>query len=376
MREIEILRQLDHPFIAKIFSVFAEAEGIAIVQEYASRRTLFDQITNHGPVSETQAKYYFMQLIAVLEYLHFERKVTHRDFKLENILLDAYDNIKVVDFGLSRTFSDDNQRFTTPCGSPPYLAPELLSTGIYTPASDIWSLGIVLYSIVIGSMPFFHNDFQTLCRQILSKKIRYPMFLSDDLIDLLKKMLCRQPSDRITIQQITNHPWFPHKQYQTVIEACKSVSHFGDHNLSTQIDESIIAVMISNGIDCTGLCEALESGEENEMTVLYNIYLRQKQAERMNYLLRMSSLQTATGQEQKFIPIPRPRSPGLFLPGSRTDRRGPRRGQQQEITDRRDRRGPKQARGPADVASLRNRDPIQNMRPFDSLARLVETAGH
>jgi serine/threonine protein kinase len=214
MREIEILRQLDHPFIAKIFSVFAQAEGIAIVQEYASRRTLFDQITNHGPVSETQAKYYFMQLIAVLEYyLHFERKVTHRDFKLENILLDAYDNIEVVDFGLSRTFSDDHQRFTTPCGSPPYLAPELLSTGIDTLASDIWSLGIVSYSTVIGSMPFFHDDFQTLCGQILSKKIHYPMFLPDDLIDLLKKMLCRQPPDRITIQRITNHPWFPHKQY-------------------------------------------------------------------------------------------------------------------------------------------------------------------
>jgi serine/threonine protein kinase len=257
---------------------------------------------------EVQIRYYLLQLVSVIEYLHDVKKVIHRDLKLENILLDAHNNVKVVDFGLSRRFSDDDQQFTTPCGSPPYLAPELISTGTYTRATDIWSLGIVLYALAIGSLPFCHNDFQTLCREILSKRIRYPITLSDDLIDLLKRMLCRNPEERITIDQIKQHRWFPGEQYATVVEATKSMMQFGDENCFGEIDEDTVDVMISNGIDCTGLSEALAAGEENEMTVLYNVYLRQKQAEQMNQILRVSKLRVSASQGPGSLP---PRLSGL-----------------------------------------------------------------
>jgi serine/threonine protein kinase len=315
MHEISILRQMDHPFIAKLFCVLGEPESLAIIQEYAPHSTMFEFLAEHGPCSETQSRYYFMQLIIVIEYLHNSKKVAHRDLKLENILLDAYNNIKVIDFGLSHTFTNENQQFTTPCGSPPYLAPELISTGVCTRTTDIWSLGIVLYALTTGSIPFFHNDFTSLCRQITSKSIHYPLTLSDDLIDLLKRMLNRNPIERITIEEIKHHGWFPIEQHSMIVESIKSMIE--DH----EIDEEVLKVMNSNGLESEGLFEALEAGEENEMTVLYHVYLRHKQVERMNYILRMSSLKTGDIREIKSmptmgveIPKPRPRSQGPQTP--------------------------------------------------------------
>jgi serine/threonine protein kinase len=264
IREVSVLRQMNHPFIAQLFFIAGEVDHLAIAQEYAPHGSLLDLVRNNCPLPETEARYYFMQLVAVIEYLHSSRKVTHRDLKLENILFDAYNNIKVIDFGLSHSFTDDNQQFTTPCGSPPYLAPELISTGVCTRTTDIWSLGIILYALTTGSIPFFHNDFATLCRQIISKRIHYPLTLSDDLIDLLKRMLCRNPNERITIEDIKHHRWFPIEQYSMIVESIQSMNEVDKH----EIDEGVVKVMKSNGLDCTGLWESLEADEENEMTVL------------------------------------------------------------------------------------------------------------
>jgi serine/threonine protein kinase len=200
MREISLFRQMNHPFIAKLFFVAGQSQNIAIVQEYAAHGTLLDLLTKRGVLHENLIKYYFLQIVSVLDYLHNVRKVTHRDIKLENILLDNFSNIKVIDFGLSRTFINSQDIFSTPCGSPPYIAPELITIGTYTRAADVWSLGIVLYALATGSIPFYHEDLSILSRQITSKRIRYPISLSDDFIDLLNKMLCRDPQNRITIE--------------------------------------------------------------------------------------------------------------------------------------------------------------------------------
>jgi serine/threonine protein kinase len=134
------------------------------------------------------------------------------------------------------------------------------------------------------------------------------MRLSDDLIHLLKRMLCRDPAERITIDEIKRHPWFPSEQYALLVEASKSMMQFEDDNSVDELDDEILSELNSNGLDCTGLPEALAAGEGNEMTVLYNVILRQKQAERMNCILRMPILTQSSSQDRNSLPA---RTPGL-----------------------------------------------------------------
>jgi serine/threonine protein kinase len=305
MREVSLLKQMNHPFIAKLFFVTRREDNLAIVQEYMPHGTLLDFLSQNGPLPEPKLKYYFIQILSVIDYLHNVRKVTHRDLKLENILLDAFNNIRVIDFGLGRPFLDPSEEFTTPCGSPPYLAPELVTTGIYTREADIWSLGIVLYTLATGRLPFYATDFNALCRQIVEKPIRYPANLSEPLIDLLGKLLYRNAAERITIDKIKLHPWFPAEQYTTMLHTPETASYFHDGEAARIPDPDIIRLMESNGLCCTGLIEAMEAGEETEMTILHSIYLRGSQSERMNRTLRTSTLKLASVREHKSLPVMR-----------------------------------------------------------------------
>jgi serine/threonine protein kinase len=368
MREISLLKQMNHPFIAKLFFAIPQQKNVAIVQEYASRGTLLEFLRQHGPLPEPQVKYYFLQILSAVDYLHNVRKVTHRDLKLENILLDAFNNVKVVDFGLGRTFLDASEEFTTPCGSPPYIAPEILSAGTYTREADIWALGIVLYALSTGTVPFYNENFSTLCSQILKKAIVYPRNLSESLIDLLGKMLCRNPVERISIEQIKCHPWFPAEQYAAILHALGPSHAFRDDPETSDPDSTVIAMMRSNGLDCSGLEEALMAGEESEMTILYQIYLRDCQADRVNRALRMSMLKLMSPREQRSLPLIRPggRTPLIAEHQSqewgkpRLNHQRPQSGGREELSRRVDRR------------ILRRPGPVHPMRGLESIPRAVE----
>jgi serine/threonine protein kinase len=198
------------------------------------------------------------------------------------------------------------------------------------------------------------------------------MTLSDDLIDLLKRMLCRNPAERITIDEIKRHRWFPGEQYAIFIQASKAMMHFGDVNSVGEVEEDILSVMTSNGLDCRGLPEALAAGEENELTILYQVYQRQKQAERMNYILRMSNLQTSISRHQKSTPTLRSKPPrARFISYRSQERTGPqavpnspRRGDEPEV-------GPPR-KAEVDARPLRKRAPIWGMRRLDSLPKVME----
>ncbi|OHS93363.1 CAMK family protein kinase [Tritrichomonas foetus] len=117
-REVDLIKDLDHPFIAEFFEVLEDDTNFYIVMEYVENDNMLNYVNINGELQEDVARHYFCQLISVLEYLHVEKQISHRDLKAENVLLDRYKNIRLIDFGLSNTFSKENQFLKTACGSP------------------------------------------------------------------------------------------------------------------------------------------------------------------------------------------------------------------------------------------------------------------
>ncbi|XP_064255193.1 NUAK family SNF1-like kinase 2 [Passer domesticus] len=204
-REIEIMSSLNHPHIIAVHEVFENSAKIVIVMEYASKGDLYDYISERQRLSEQEARHFFRQVVSAVYYCH-KNGIVHRDLKLENILLDASGNIKIADFGLSNVFQQD-KLLQTYCGSPLYASPEIINGRPYKgPEVDSWSLGVLLYILVHGTMPFDGHDYKTLVKQITSGDYREPTKLSD-ACGLIRWMLMVNPERRATIEDIATHWW-------------------------------------------------------------------------------------------------------------------------------------------------------------------------
>jgi 5'-AMP-activated protein kinase catalytic alpha subunit len=206
-REIKILKQIMHHNIIQIYSVIETPTTIYLVMEYASGGELFGLIVLKKKLAEHEACRFFQQIISALEYLH-KLGIAHRDLKPENLLLDARKDVKIVDFGLSNTYKG-NEVLRTPCGSPCYAAPEMIAGKAYFGMKvDIWSIGVVLYTMVCGYLPFDEKNNDVLYKKILDGRYTLPKFLSYTLKDLIRKILVTDPNKRYNFEQIRNHPWF------------------------------------------------------------------------------------------------------------------------------------------------------------------------
>ena len=174
--------------------------------EYARGGELFDYIVSHKRVKEKEASRFLWQIISGIEYLH-KLGICHRDLKPENLLMDDYNNIKIVDFGLSNTYKP-GETLKTACGSPCYAAPEMVAGKRYDGLSaDIWSCGVILYAMVCGYLPFEDPKTNLLYKKILNADYKIPDFVSEDCADLIKKILNTEPSQRITMAGIKEHIW-------------------------------------------------------------------------------------------------------------------------------------------------------------------------
>ncbi|XP_042203399.1 serine/threonine-protein kinase SIK3-like isoform X4 [Homarus americanus] len=206
LREIDILKKLRHPYIIRLYQVMETERMIYLVTEYASCGELFDYVAAHGKMSEREARTKFMQIVAALRYCH-KRGIVHRDLKAENLLLDKELNIKLADFGFSN-FYTPGVLLSTWCGSPPYAAPELFEGKEYDgPKADVWSLGVILFVLVCGYLPFDAKTMQTLRSIVVAGKFRIPYFMSSDCDNLIRKMLQVDPEKRISIERIMQHRW-------------------------------------------------------------------------------------------------------------------------------------------------------------------------
>ncbi|KRX91901.1 5'-AMP-activated protein kinase catalytic subunit alpha-2 [Trichinella pseudospiralis] len=211
-REIENLRLFRHPHIVQLISyisyeVVALPSDIFMVMEYMSGGDLGEYIHKNGKLQEHEARRIFQQLISAVDYCH-RHKVVHRDLKLENLLLDSENNIKLTDFGLSN-FIKDGKLLKTSCGSLNYAAPELLHGHYYAgPEVDIWSCGIVLYVLLSGYLPFEDDREMVLYQKIKSGVYAIPNCFSKSVTSLIYKILQVHPMRRATAKTIMAHPWF------------------------------------------------------------------------------------------------------------------------------------------------------------------------
>uniref|UniRef100_A0A8C1SYA6 non-specific serine/threonine protein kinase n=1 Tax=Cyprinus carpio TaxID=7962 RepID=A0A8C1SYA6_CYPCA len=190
----------------KLFEVIDTEKTLYLIMEYASGGEVFDYLVAHGRMKEKEARAKFRQIVSAVQYCH-QKCIVHRDLKAENLLLDADMNIKIADFGFSNEFTMGN-KLDTFCGSPPYAAPELFQGKKYDgPEVDVWSLGVILYTLVSGSLPFDGQNLKELRERVLRGKYRIPFYMSTDCENLLKKFLILNPTKRGSLEQIMKDRW-------------------------------------------------------------------------------------------------------------------------------------------------------------------------
>ena len=204
-REIALMRLFDHPHILKLLDILESPRHLYIGLEYASRGELFDYVVSNNHLEEDEAMNFFRQIIYGLEYLH-SLGICHRDLKPENILLDDKLRIKIADFGFAR-FTKTNTAETS-CGSPHYVAPEVIGGDVYDGrAADIWSCGVILYAMLTGNLPFDDPSIRALLGKVRKAQFVMPS-VSQPFQDLLSRMLQKDPNQRIKLREIKTHPAF------------------------------------------------------------------------------------------------------------------------------------------------------------------------
>uniref|UniRef100_A0A8D0L759 Maternal embryonic leucine zipper kinase n=1 Tax=Sphenodon punctatus TaxID=8508 RepID=A0A8D0L759_SPHPU len=206
--EIDAIKNLSHQHICRLYHVIETSKKIFMVLDYCPGGELFDYIISKDRLSEEEARIFFRQIVSAIAYVH-SQGYAHRDLKPENLLIDADHDLKLIDFGLfAKPKGGLDYQLSTCCGSPAYAAPELIQGKAYIGSeADIWSMGVLLYALLCGFLPFDDDNVMALYKKIMRGKYDTPRWLSPSSILLLHQMLQVEPKKRITVKHLLNHPW-------------------------------------------------------------------------------------------------------------------------------------------------------------------------
>ncbi|KAK9892496.1 hypothetical protein WA026_020486 [Henosepilachna vigintioctopunctata] len=300
-RETAILRNLRHPHITRLYQLMETNNTIYIVTEYAHKGEIFDHLVEKGRMPEEEAKRIFSQIVSAVSYCH-SQGVVHRDLKAENLLLDHNMDIKLADFGFSNQFTE-GCLLSTWCGSPPYAAPELFQGLQYDgPKVDIWSLGVVLYVLVCGYVPFDAQTLHMLRTVVIEGKFRIPYFMSRDCEDLIRHMLVVEPDKRLTMAQIAKHRW---------LSNVPPVDTGPDIELSP--NKTVINHMLQlPNLTQTMILQSLKNKAFDHIYAIYNLLLDKLHQRTINFQSKISRQRASitdsedgSGQNVEFVRPPR-----------------------------------------------------------------------
>lgn len=278
-REIHHHRQFVHPHIARLYEVVVTENLVWMVMEYCSGKQypstqrharasvhvvplradaasgdeLYDYLLRHGKLPVDKVQKSFTQLVGAVAYVH-KQNCVHRDLKLENILLDKNENVKLLDFGFAREYEGKTNYLQTFCGTICYSAPEMLKGEKYAGEKvDVWSLGIILYALLCGELPFDDDDDDTTRRKILSEEPNYPDHIPSDALSLLKQLLSKRPFPRPSLTDILNHPFLSeHAPEQQAILSKERLEPF-----SSALERDCLHRMKSAGVDIDHVIESV-----------------------------------------------------------------------------------------------------------------------
>ena len=276
-REISILKQVSHPYIIHLYEILETPTQIFIITEYAPGGELFDYIVKKDQLTEGEARKLFRQIVAGVEYLH-SQNIVHRDLKPENLLLDLDNNIKIADFGLSNRYSK-GELLITACGSPCYAAPEMIAGKKYKgPTVDVWSLGIILFAMINGYLPFEDPNTSKLYNKILKGEFYFAKGISLEAQNLISNILNTEPSVRYTIGQIKKDRWFTSDTALTWTYNIKE---------KLKVNKKVIEQMEQYGYkNKKEIIAMLRQNKHNRVTVIYYL-LKNRALNRMKDMKRL-----------------------------------------------------------------------------------------
>ncbi|TNM85515.1 hypothetical protein fugu_007786 [Takifugu bimaculatus] len=220
-RIFEIVNMSHHPFLVNLFACFQTPEHVCFVMEYTAGGDLMMHI--HTDVfTEPRAVFYSACVVLGLQFLH-DHKIVYRDLKLDNLLLDTDGYVKIADFGLCKEGMGFGDRTSTFCGTPEFLAPEVLTDTSYTRAVDWWGLGVLIYEMLVGESPFPGDDEEEVFDSIVNDEVRYPRFLSNEAIGIIRRLLRRNPERRLgsgekDAEEVKKQPFFRTMDWEALLQ--------------------------------------------------------------------------------------------------------------------------------------------------------------
>ena len=281
-RELDILRRLEHPFCCAFYEFIEDADYYYIVCELVEGGSLFALLSKFGVPPEWRIRHFFVELVSAVDYLHNTLGLAHRDLKLENVMLDRYGNVRLIDYGLGNAVHG-SECLQTACGSPAYAPPEMMRGKPYNVAADIWSLGVVLYALAVGKLPFEDKNINKMVLKIVQEEPVYPESMSPMLADLIRRMLIKDPQFRIRVEKIREHPWVQMAPTPEAWNADFGIPQGFRHTMFVP-NPVVMQVLRKGGIDADAAIESMRAGNFDSNSTPYRIVHRSLVADAMSGL--------------------------------------------------------------------------------------------